>query len=321
MSRSPDPQDLAPEALAEAQQEGHGYRAFGLSITSDLALPGLLDASISAEPDVVIRTARILPETVSAVNDSGDHVGTAPPGVLRALVEEGRTITVDPDLEADPDFVAAVITGELLAALLRQRGCLVLHGAAVARDGHAIGFLGNSGWGKSTLAASLVGRGWRLLTDDLLVVSGLSNGTSAGSSAGPAIVAGHPSMRLATEAAALVAADTHARHRAHAHTTKVRMDWDEAFLDAPVPVSHLFVLDPRGYEAPGVNPLPAHVAVLEMVHHTRVRLLLASPAYRQAHLAQCADLVGRTPVFSLRRQFGLEHVAALCDLVEATVAR
>ena len=301
---------------ADAPDATHVYRAFGLTVVSDVGLPGFAPVPGTPTADVRIHRAPVSLARVEAVNDSGDHVGTAPEGVLRALVEEGVRLTVEPDASADPDFVGAVITGELFAALLRQRGYLVLHGSAVARDGYAVGFLGHSGWGKSTLAAALVGRGWHLLTDDLLVVGGV--GDRDGLSARAFVVPGHPAMRLAPEAVARVstAGGATAGAAAHAFTTKLQTDWQTAFHDAPVPLGHLFVLDPTPAEAPVAAPVPPHLAVLEMAHHTRVRRLLASPAYRQAHLAQCAALVRTVPVSHLRRRFGLEHLDRLCAYVE-----
>lgn len=47
---------------------------------------------------------------------------------------------------------------------------LVIHAAAVERDGYGAILPGPPGSGKSTLAAALVSRGWRLLTDELTLV-------------------------------------------------------------------------------------------------------------------------------------------------------
>ena len=59
-------------------------------------------------------------------------------------------------------------------ALLIQKGFLVFHGNALVKDGKAVIFLGNSGSGKSTIAYGLMKSGWKLLADDLVVLS--SNG-------------------------------------------------------------------------------------------------------------------------------------------------
>jgi HprK-related kinase A len=48
---------------------------------------------------------------------------------------------------------------------------LIIHGAAVERGSYAAILPGPPGSGKSTLCAALVNRGWRLLTDELVLVS------------------------------------------------------------------------------------------------------------------------------------------------------
>jgi HprK-related kinase A len=53
----------------------------------------------------------------------------------------------------------------------RMHAYLLLHAAAVEREGHAILLPAWPGSGKSTLAASLACRGWRLLSDEFGVVS------------------------------------------------------------------------------------------------------------------------------------------------------
>jgi ABC-type protease/lipase transport system fused ATPase/permease subunit len=56
--------------------------------------------------------------------------------------------------------VRALLPG-LLAALLQQRGLLVLHASAGARKDSAVGVAGASGVGKSTLVARLLDTGWQ----------------------------------------------------------------------------------------------------------------------------------------------------------------
>jgi hypothetical protein len=48
---------------------------------------------------------------------------------------------------------------------------LIIHAAVVARNGQAIVFPGNPGAGKSTLCAAMVSRGWRLLSDEMALIS------------------------------------------------------------------------------------------------------------------------------------------------------
>ncbi len=77
-----------------------------------------------------------------------------------------------------PDAAPLPLAQGLLAAemgmnlqmALGQRRFLLLHAAAVERDGRAVIMTGESGAGKSTLAAMLQARGWRLMADEFVLV-------------------------------------------------------------------------------------------------------------------------------------------------------
>lgn len=295
------------------------YRAFGLTIGADIELAGFTPCDSTEAPDVVVRQGVPRPG-----HDQDGHVGARAEGTLRASVWAGRELVVEALPGADPLYVSAIVTGELFSVLLRQRGLLVLHGSGVARDGRAVGFVGESGWGKSTLASALVDRGWSLLTDDLLVVAGLGAdraGTAGTPSDAPVVIPTHPSMRLSSEA--IERTDGAARTvvgQAHTLTSKLRVDHGGAFSDQPTPLSRLFVLDPRLVPDHRAVPLSAREAVQEFVLHTRGRRLLQADRALREHLGQCVELARRVPTAYLQRQFGLEHVETLCDFVEAEAA-
>ena len=304
----------------------YSYAAFGLTIGSDIDLDGFhLLASPPERYDVSVRVGSP-PES-----GDGDRRATAfAGGVLSACVAEGQEITVSPVDGVDPKYLSAVVTGELFSVLIRQRGLLVLHGSAVSKDGRAVGFIGDSGWGKSTLAASLVSRGWRLLTDDLLVIDGLrsdpslrrpgASGTRAEASTRgrpPRVVPSHASMRLSEAAVATVdSASVRSGGRAHALTTKLRVDGSDVFSDRETPLRHIFVLDPRPSKDHRTVLLSAREAATQFIHHTRGQKLLYSARARVAHLGRCADLSRRVVASTLRRRDGLSELGELCDLVE-----
>ncbi len=292
------------------------YRAFGLTIGADIELAGFTPCDSIEAPDVVVRQGVPRPG-----HDLDGHVGARAEGTLRASVWDGRELIVEALAGADPLYVSAIVTGELFSVLLRQRGLLVLHGSGVARDGQAIGFVGESGWGKSTLASALVDRGWSLLTDDLLVIAGLGGDRAGTPSDAPMVIPTHPSMRLSSEAIERTdGAPRTVVGQAHTLTSKLRVDHGAAFSDQPTALSHLFVLDPRLVPTHRAVPLSAREAVQEFVLHTRgSRLIQADRALRE-HLGQCVQLARRVPTAYLQRQFGLEHVETLCDFVEAEVA-
>jgi HprK-related kinase A len=77
-----------------------------------------------------------------------------------------------------PDSAPLALVHGLLAAemgmnlqmALGQRRFLLLHAAAVERDGQAVLLTGHSGAGKSTLAALLGERGWRFMGDEFALL-------------------------------------------------------------------------------------------------------------------------------------------------------
>ena len=84
---------------------------------------------------------------------------------------DGRQVTHGLLARASDESFEAYLLSQALSFGLVQQGHEPLHVTCVVRDDVAIGFMGRSGLGKSTLAAGFVASGWRLLTDDLLLIS------------------------------------------------------------------------------------------------------------------------------------------------------
>jgi hypothetical protein len=71
---------------------------------------------------------------------------------------------------AAPASFHVYLLGQALSYALVRQGFEPLHATAVVVNGEAVAFLGGNAFGKSTLAACFLAQGYRLLTDDLLVV-------------------------------------------------------------------------------------------------------------------------------------------------------
>ncbi|MDQ6701132.1 MAG: hypothetical protein M3Z36_13205 [Acidobacteriota bacterium] len=68
------------------------------------------------------------------------------------------------------ESIRHLLLDQVLPLVLSGSGRLVLHASAVVSPHGAIAFLGRTGYGKSTLAASLSTHGFPLLTDDCLLI-------------------------------------------------------------------------------------------------------------------------------------------------------
>ena len=69
---------------------------------------------------------------------------------------------------AAPQYIPLLVGGNVIAAVCLVQGLLALHASAVEVDATGIAFIGNTGAGKSTLAAIACLGGARLITDDIL---------------------------------------------------------------------------------------------------------------------------------------------------------
>ena len=142
---------------------------------------------------------------------------------------------MEPEPDADLDYIQAIISGELMSAVLRQRGLLTLHGSCVANADGAIGFIGHSGWGKSTLSMQFVQHGYRLLCDDVLAVD-FREGA-------PMVIPGYPQVKLRQDAAERYVGEFEALPAAHTLTDKRLYACADNFQSHPVPLRKLYLLE------------------------------------------------------------------------------
>lgn len=93
------------------------------------------------------------------------------------IAADGGTLHFTPDPARTDEFLAILLAGTGISAMLMLEGRQVLHGSAVATGEQAIGFLGDSGQGKSTLTALSCLAGWSLVCDDVLHLEGVEGST------------------------------------------------------------------------------------------------------------------------------------------------
>ena len=127
-------------------------------------------------PGAFVRSVAELPDHLPGAERAGLYAQALPgqllqmvPGVARYLARDGTTIEVAAEQCADEGAVDVFLNGAVRAALVHQRGELPFHAATLVPPGGdgAVAICGPSGIGKSTLAAALSLRGWRLVADDM----------------------------------------------------------------------------------------------------------------------------------------------------------
>lgn len=86
------------------------------------------------------------------------------------------TIEYHTSSHVPPESIRHLLLDQVIPRTLGQLGRLVLHASAIKlADGAGIAFLGDSGWGKSTLASSFLESGGQHISDDCLLIKKNAN--------------------------------------------------------------------------------------------------------------------------------------------------
>lgn len=288
----------------------YSYAAYGLGVHSELPLPELTDHP-GARRDVVVRLGEARYEP-----GARGHRGELPSrsqlfdivwdGIGKSIVRSGREIVLEPAPGVDERTLRLYLLGALLPVVLYQRGFLVLHASAVEFNGRAVAFLGESGWGKSTLAAALQARGHRLLSDDVVPVWVEAEE--------PWIRPGPPSFKLWPDSARTLGIAFDQLPLVHPELEK---RWCAGSGRAPqraLKLAALYVLE-YGSE-PAIDDLDSSSGLLEVARHSFVRFQDRAEE-AGSHLRQCALLAGRVPAFRLRRERDLSLLTHVIRALEA----
>jgi hypothetical protein len=200
--------------------------------------------------------------------DGSSYVGWTTVGEF-LVSPDGLRILCRPARRSTSESFQVYLLGQALSFALVQQRLEPLHATAVTVHDQAIAFLGPSAFGKSTLAASFVAAGHRLLTDDLLNVNDV--GTEVVAYPGPARI------KLFAEVARRVLGLT-AGVAMNADTGKLIVGLpDHQSCSHPMPLKTLYVLaEPGGSgrrRRVAIEPLSRREGFVELVRATFNRRL------------------------------------------------
>jgi hypothetical protein len=290
------------------------YRVYGLSVHSALALPGLVKGR--AAPEVEVRLGNLSARPPAAREQSCHFQASGAEAYLywndvgAIRVRGGREILVDLLPEAVNSEVRLALLGPVMAVVLHQRGRTPLHASGVAVGGGAAVFMGDPGLGKSTTAAAFYSRGHPLLADDLIALNFDPSGRAF-------VSPGFPRLRLSQEAAALLGWKPESITDSFPAEDKFTYPAERDFPQQPLPLRAIYVLA-RGKKL-AVKPLGQRAALLQLIKHT-YRITLMHPIKGSANFLNCAEVVKRVPVRSLRIPRGLSILPNLAEAMEHDLA-
>jgi hypothetical protein len=237
-----------------------------------------------------------LPDAVSLgrhVEFTAGEVLVTFPGLARYRVSGGQSIEVMLLPGGTRDVAEFFLMATPFGALIHQRGELPLHAAAVVPPDGAAALLisGESGAGKSTTAAALARRGWRVLADDVSRVDGRA--------ADIRVWPGFTALKLWQQSCEMLALDS--TRMARTRGEKEKYFWHPPTHDVAVPIVAMVELLPG--DAGGTTSNPARTrgaATLQVLLRQTFRRAFVRPMGCQAsHFSQMQAVAGRMPVYQV----------------------
>lgn len=297
-------------------QPSHRYRAFGMEIASDLPCPEFLPGTGAAEVTIRLRDTptRLAARwsTGAFMEVDGTRILFDVPEVARFLVEDGCAISLTPAPGADPDLVRIYLLGSVFGALLQQRGCLTLHGSALQSSRGAFLVTGESGVGKSTLAAFLANQGLSVLSDDVCAITFLDTGF-------PMLHPAYPRLHLRSDVLEAVAADPLHLSASRKAVEKHGLDVRANFTTTPQPLCTVFWLEVSEDDTLGVEPMDGLASLTALAQNTYRPWYLEPMGRLGEHFRQTAAVANAATVYRIRRPCGLDNLPALADLIHRLV--
>jgi hypothetical protein len=204
------------------------------------------------------------------------------------------------------EVLQLLLMGPVLAALLEQRGYLVLHASSAMFDDGAVAFLGASGWGKSTLAAALHARGHPIVADDFVALSVGDPGV--------VVQPGYAQLRLLPQDATLFGYSLQPAPAASAD--KTRYPVLNGFPTVPQQLRRIYVLAEGTCRQ--IEEINAQDALIELIRHTYTARFVTSRR-SASNFTQCAGVATKIPIRRLRAGRELSALPEVADLVERDV--
>lgn len=291
------------------------YTAYGLGIESAIDLPELIPGANKIDLTIKLDCTSKKPTINNAAQFYYWHheleIGLHWQQLGTFLIKAGQEIAIAPASGVVETDLHPALLGGCMAVALHQRGYLILHASAVKINNQAFAFIGDKGWGKSTMARAFIAQGHQFVTDDVLAID-LSQDR-------PMVFPSFPQMKLCPDAVVAMGEDPLRLPRVMSQTEKRQYQLSQ-FSTKPIPLQAIYLLGKA--EKLQIERMAAADSILPLLAHSYGArfgkgLLHLGEA---EHFWQCSNLANRVGVYSLQRPSNISLLNNTVDLVKQHLA-
>ena len=178
------------------------------------------------------------------------------------LSKNGLNVTAYPELDISKQTIQHLYLNQIVPLSRSCQFKLTLHGSAIEIDNYSVGFIGESGRGKSTLAASFSTSGYRFLSDDGFLLEEIDSQYI--------VQPNHPSIRLLEDSSQALIPETIRYTPPIDYTSKSRFYSDKQMLfckDAS-PLRYVYFLGEGDTDQVSITQVAGCEAVIELERHS-----------------------------------------------------
>ncbi|MBO0602526.1 aldolase [Sporosarcina sp. E16_3] len=291
------------------------YKAFGLTISSEVPLPELPQLSeVGNGTDVVIEHADLSLEWAQHSGSEKyfvikkDWILFHFPEKVIFLIQHGRKIVVSPMNGADEDEIRLFILGTCMGAILLQRKILPLHGSAIAIDGKAYAIVGDSGAGKSTLASAFLKKGYQLLSDDVISVT-LNHANV------PIVTPAYPQQKLWLESLHHFGMESTDYQPLFVRDTKFAIPVESQFATESLPLAGIFELVKGDHQEIAIQPIEKMERFYKLYTHTYRNFFMQGSGLMEWHFETSSKMMNQIQFHQIRRPNSRFTANELAELI------
>lgn len=311
------------------------YRVYGLTLKSRLSLAcPLATGHALGEIELVEAAASFFEQVSREISPTRDSrpwfhytrlANEAEYLRWRGLFEfiisaDGRRIAYGSVRGTSWETFQTYLVGQVVSFALLKQGIESLHATVVEVHNHAVAFLGECGYGKSSLGAAFLHAGHRLLTDDLLVIKEQEErGQGFLAYPGPPRIKLYPHMTASLFGNQVASVPMNPRTR-----KRVFLLEPAQFSRVPVPLRAIYVLTPpssrrRGSNRIAIRRLSQRRAMLHLIANA-FNQMIVDPGRLSRQFIQAARVTKGIPIKSLSYPRSLAHLPAVLNEIHSDLA-
>ena len=292
------------------------YKAYGLSIASEIPLPPL-KITAPTTVDLTIRREQ-LPESPplesTKIYRAGlnarfaqrglDHLWLNWSPLISFMALKGEELLVD-TTQTDEDLVSLFTLSEALGLILFQKGYFLLHGSAVRIGDKGVVFLGEPGAGKSTTVAACAQKGYTVISDDMVCIQVNEEGNLL-------LIPAFSQIKIWQRT--VDGLQLHQEKMAPVREGVDKFSWHDSitFEENAVPLTAIFVLLPPNEPGSTTDQIPASQVPVELLHHFPLADALLNGKSLEDYFKKSVAIAQTIPLFRMSRP---ANFAALYEFV------